>query len=415
MTNVKKYDIIINTLFRSDNEFSSVSLSFAKEMAKTHRVFYINHPYSVKDIWDLRQNIKMRERLPAILRGGIFYEKLKTIPENFIVATPPPTIPINFLSNNTLYKTLYQYNKQVLLRAIKKVINDNEIKDFIYLTCYDPFFVPVLPKEIGATLNIYQCIDDISTEPYVAKHGVRLEEQASRESDITLVTSTNLWRHFLKIQPESHIMHNAVDISIFKNLYYRNIERPYEIKDVKTKIIGFTGNLDDVRLDYRLLRRLAEAHTDKILLLVGPINSPEVYSEGLDKMTNVILTGAKTINEVPNYLKFMDVVILPSLINKMSRSVYPLKINEYLAAGKSAIATSFSDDIRSFQPHIRIANNHEHFVAMIDEAIEDYSEVKVQERMAIGESNTWGDRVNEFWDIVDTFLEKKQRCVEITE
>ena len=415
MTNVKKYDIIINTLFRSDNEFSSVSLSFAKEMAKTHRVFYINHPYSVKDIWDLRQNIKMRERLPAILRGGIFYEKLKTIPENFIVATPPPTIPINFLSNNTLYKTLYQYNKQVLLRAIKKVINDNEIKDFIYLTCYDPFFVPVLPKEIGAALNIYQCIDDISTEPYVAKHGVRLEEQASRESDITLVTSTNLWRHFLKIQPESHIMHNAVDISIFKNLYYRNIERPYEIKDVKTKIIGFTGNLDDVRLDYRLLRRLAEAHTDKILLLVGPINSPEVYSEGLDKMTNVILTGAKTINEVPNYLKFMDVVILPSLINKMSRSVYPLKINEYLAAGKSAIATSFSDDIRSFQPHIRIANNHEHFVAMIDEAIEDYSEVKVQERMAIGESNTWGDRVNEFWDIVDTFLEKKQRCVEITE
>ena len=132
-------------------------------------------------------------------------------------------------------------------------------------------------------------------------------------------------------------------------------------------------------------------------------------------MTNVILTGAKTINEVPNYLKFMDVVILPSLINKMSRSVYPLKINEYLAAGKSAIATSFSDDIRRFQPHIRIANNHEHFVAMIDEAIEDYSEVKVQERMAIGESNTWGDRVNEFWDIVDTFLEKKQRCVEITE
>ena len=414
MSKLKKYDIIINTLFRSDNEFSSVSLSFAKEMAKTHRVFYINHPYSVKDIWDLRQNQKMRERLPAILRGGVFYEKLKTIPNNFLVATPPPTIPINFLSNNGLYKMMYEYNKQVLLRAINKVIQDNEIQDFIYLTCYDPFFVPVLPKEMGAALNIYQCIDDISTEPYVAKHGVRLEEQAAKESDITLVTSTNLWRHFLKIQPETYIMHNAVDISIFKNLYYRNIERPDEIKDVKTKIIGFTGNLDDVRLDYRLLRRLAEAHTDKTLLLVGPINSPEVYSEGLDKMPNVILVGAKTINEVPNYLKFMDVAILPSLINKMSRSVYPLKINEYLAAGKSAIATSFSDDIRSFQPHIRIANDHEHFVILIDEAIADYSEVKVQQRMAIGESNTWGDRVNEFWDIVDTFLEKKQNSVEIT-
>ncbi len=407
-----KYDIIINTLFRSDNAFSSVSLSFAKELAKTHRVFYVNHPYSVKDIWDLRRDEKLRERLPTILRGGVFYEKLETIPENFVVATPPPTVPINFLSNNGLYKTMYQYNKQVFLMAINKVINDNKIKDFIYMTCYDPFFVPVLPKEMGAALNVYQCIDDISTEAYVAKHGVRLEEQAARDSDITLVTSTNLWRHFRPIQPETHIMHNAVDISIFKNLYYRHIERPEEIKDVKTKIIGFTGNLDDVRLDYRLLRRLAEGHSDKTLLLVGPINSPEVYSEGLDKMPNVILTGAKTIYEVPNYLKFMDVAILPSLLNKMSRSVYPLKINEYLAAGKSAIATSFSDDIRSFRPHIRIADSHEHFVQLIDEAIVDYSETKVQQRMAIGESNTWGDRVREFWDIVDTFLEKKDNRVE---
>lgn len=412
MSTRKKYDIIINTLFRSDNAFSSVSLSFAKEMAKTHRVFYVNHPYSVKDIWDLRRDEKLRERLPTILRGGVFYEKLETIPKNFVVATPPPTIPINFLSNNGLYKTLYQYNKQVLLRAIKKVIKDNNIKDYIYMTCYDPFFVPVLPKEMGSALNIYQCIDDISTESYVAKHGVRLEEQAARDSDITLVTSTNLWRYYRQVQPETHIMHNAVDISIFKNLYYRNIERPAEIKDIKTKIIGFTGNLDDVRLDYRLMRRLAEGHPDKTLLLVGPINSPEVYSEGLDKMPNVILTGAKTIYEVPNYLKFMDVAILPSLLNKMSRSVYPLKINEYLAAGKSAIATSFSDDIRSFQPHIRIADSHDHFVNLIDEAIADYSETKVQQRMAIGESNTWGDRVREFWEIVDTFLEKKENKVE---
>lgn len=406
----KKYDIIINTLFRSDNAFSSVSLSFAKEMAKTHRVFYINHPYSIKDIWKARNNEKLRERLPTILRGGVYYEKMKEIPENFLVATPPPTIPINFLSNNGLYKTMYKYNRNVLLNAVKKVIQDNNIKDYIYMTCYDPFFLPVLPKEMGAALNIYQCIDDISTEAYVAKHGVRLEEQAARDSDITLVTSTNLCRFYRQFQPETHIMHNAVDISIFKNLYYRNdIERPAEIKDVKTKIIGFTGNLDNVRLDYRLMRRLAEGHPDKTLLLVGPINSPEVYSEGLDKMPNVILTGAKTIYEVATYLKFMDVVILPSLLNKMARSVYPLKINEYLAAGKSAISTSFSDDIRSFQPHIRIADSHDHFVQLIDEAIVDYPENKVRQRMAIGESNTWKERVEEFWQITDAYFAKKEQ------
>jgi teichuronic acid biosynthesis glycosyltransferase TuaH len=407
----KKYDIILNTLFRTDNSYSSVSLSFAKEMAKTHRVFYINHPYSVKDIWDERRKDKLRERFPTIVRGGTFYEQLNEIPQNFIAATPPPTLPINFLSEGLAYDMAYKFNRKVVLNTIHKVIKDFQLKDYIYLTCFDPFFVPVLPKEYGAALSIYQCIDDISTEPYVAKHGVRLEAEASIESDITLVTSTNLWRKFKQIQPETHIMHNAVDISIFKDLYYRNIEKPAEIAHVTNKIIGFVGNLDPVRIDYPLLKHIAEAHPDKTLLLVGPINSPEVAELGLDRMPNVILTGAKRIQEVPNYLKFMDVTILPSILNKMSKSVYPLKINEYLAAGKAAVATNFSEDIRSFQPHVRIADSHIHFARLINEAIGDYSEEKVRQRMAIAERNTWGDRVREFWEIVYGHLEKKEEGV----
>jgi teichuronic acid biosynthesis glycosyltransferase TuaH len=166
------------------------------------------------------------------------------------------------------------------------------------------------------------------------------------------------------MQPETHILHNAVDISIFKDLAYKTYEKPAEIAHITNKIIGFVGNLDPVRIDYPLLKRIAEGHPDKTLLLVGPINSPEIYEQGLDKMPNVILTGAKRIQEVPQYLKFMDVAILPSLLNQMSRSVYPLKINEYLAGGKACIATSFSDDIRSFQPMIHVAETHDEFVRL---------------------------------------------------
>jgi glycosyltransferase involved in cell wall biosynthesis len=382
-------------------------LSFAKEMAKTHRVFYINHPYSLKDIYDSRNNAKLRERLPSIIRGKTYYETVEEIPNNFIAATPAPTIPINFLKQGKLYETLYQHNRRVVLKTVKNVINDFKLKDFIYLTCFDPFFVPILPKELGAHLSIYQCIDDLSTEPYVAKHGIRLEKQASIESDITLVTSTNLKKIFLQYQPETYIMHNAVDISIFKDLPNRHFERPYELQHVKGTIIGFVGNLDPVRLDYPLMKRIAEGHPDKTLVLVGPINSPEVVGLGLDKMPNVILTGAKKIYDVPQYLKFMDVCILPSLINRMSKSVYPLKINEYLAGGKAIIATDFSDDIRSFSKYIHIAQDHEDFLHLIDKAKNDYSEEKIKTRMEIASKNTWGDRVREFWEIIDEHQRKK--------
>ena len=155
------------------------------------------------------------------------------------------------------------------------------------------------------------------------------------------------------------------------------------------------------------MRKIAEAHPDKTLLLVGPINSPEVYEQGLDKMPNVILAGGKKIYDVPKYLKYMDVCILPSLINKMSKSVYPLKINEYLAGGKAIIATNFSEDIRGFSEYIHIAQDHDDFIRLIDVAKHDYSTEKIEKRMLMASKNTWGDRVREFWENIDVHLEKK--------
>jgi glycosyltransferase involved in cell wall biosynthesis len=113
----------------------------------------------------------------------------------------------------------------------------------------------------------------------------------------------------------------------------------------------------------------------------------------------------------------MDVAILPSLLNKMSLSVYPLKINEYLAAGKSIIATNFSEDIRSFSNLIRIADSHTHFNELINEAINDYSEEKIAERERVANTNTWGDRVRQFWEILniheDKILDKHIRSFEL--
>ena len=117
----KKYDIIVNSLFRTDHSYSSVSLSFAKEMAKTHRIFYINHPYSVKDIFENRKNDVLRERFPDIVRGKMHYEKLSEIPENFIAVTPPPTFPINFLPAGFLYDSIYRYKKWVKARQIDEI------------------------------------------------------------------------------------------------------------------------------------------------------------------------------------------------------------------------------------------------------------------------------------------------------
>jgi teichuronic acid biosynthesis glycosyltransferase TuaH len=401
------YDIIIFTLFRDDNAFSSVSLSFAREFAKNHRVFYINHPYSLLDYWRGRKDQKVRERATDMWLRSVRYEEREDLP-NIVIVQPPLTLPINWLPDNGLYDWLYRQNNKSVARAMKETIEKYGIKNYLYYNCYDPFFMKAMPLSLPVQpiANIYHCIDELDFVPYSARHGKRLERETIENADIALTTASALRTKYLPIKPETLVVNNAVDISIFRKVLTEKFERPKEIAQVRGKIIGFTGNLDEVRINYPLFRRIAEQHRDKTLVIVGPVNSPEFYAQGLHKMQNVIFTGAKKITELPQYAQFFDVAIIPFLINEITHCIYPLKINEYLAAGLPVVATSFSDDIRSFSEVIYVANDENHFIRLIDTAIKENNTDRILQRAQVAQGNTWTDRVEQIWQIVENHVAK---------
>ena len=108
--------------------------------------------------------------------------------------------------------------------------------------------------------------------------------------------------------------------------------------------------------------------------------------------------------ELPQYLQHMDCCLIPFLCNTLTRSIYPLKINEYLTGGKPVIATNFSVDINSFKDHIYLANSEEEFVQLIDKALIPQPEEVIKGRIALAESNTWTARIKQFWEIVGDYL-----------
>ena len=404
-----RLDIIYFTLFPWDHSYSSVSLSFTREFTKFNRVFYINHPISWKDFFTKYRAPSVQNRRKELLQGKLNYESIPGLPDNVIAVQPPLTWPINWLPNGQLYQNLHQLNNQIILKTIRQVISDYQLDNFIYLNCFNPYFAGTLPPSFGAKLNIYQCIDDMTQESYTARHGHRLEEKIIEQADIALVTSNNLWKLKSPLNPNTYVLHNAVDIEIFKNATEKIYKRPPEIADIKTKIIGFVGNLNEYRVNYSLLRKIALHHNDKTLLLVGPLNSNDYKDHGLDQLPNVVLTGGKDIKELPAYLQHMDCTLIPFLCNKQTESIYPLKINEYLAAGKSVISTSFSADILSFGDHIRLAKDETHFIHLIDAAIIDNSPDKIAQRVQVAKGNTWTARVDRFWEIVAQHLPSYQQ------
>ncbi len=148
-------DILFFTLFRTDNPYSSISLSMAKELAKRHRVFYVNHPYTLKDCWTERRDPMVKKRLPKMLTGRTDYESVETIPQNFLAAQPPATLPIGWLPKGPVFDFFQKINNGIVLRSIRKVLRENDLRDFVFINCYDPYYAGVLPKDFPGRGSTY--------------------------------------------------------------------------------------------------------------------------------------------------------------------------------------------------------------------------------------------------------------------
>lgn len=402
--------VVFFSLFRSDNPYSSISLSMAKELAKTRRVLYVNHPYSLKDcINGLRQGDPiLRRRLGNMLLGKNSYESLESIPNNFTVVQPPMTLPINWLPVGNIYNFFQGLNNGILLRSIRKILLDKNVYKYLYINCYDPFFIGFIPKEMGAECCIYHCIDDISQNAYTAKHGLKLENEACQKAALTFVTSSNLKKLKAPFARRLVTYFNAADVSIFQKSITEKYPSPAELAGRSGRVIGFIGNLDELRIDYPLLKKIAHSYPNDTLLLVGPLNSPEPAQIGLDKLPNVIFAGSRKLDDLPPLLQYMDCVLIPFLCNTLTASIYPLKINEYLAAGKAVVSTSFSEDIRTFAPVIHLASSHDDFIHKIEQALSENNPSLTQKRIEIANTNTWEARIKQLWEEISSIPLEKQ-------
>jgi len=219
-----------------------------------------------------------------------------------------------------------------------------------------------------------------------------------------LTILVKIWNLKSKVSPNTHILHNAVDPTVFKSVLTEQFERPKELAGRTGKVVGFIGNLDHLRIDYHLIKKAALHHKDKTFLMVGPLNNTTYKEIGLTEIPNIIFTGGKNLYDLPQYLQYMDCTLIPFLCNTVTKSIYPLKINEYLAAGKSVVATNFSEDINGFNEHIYLADSAEAFIQLIDTAIAPHSKAQIQKRIDKADSNTWTSRVQEFWDLVERYV-----------
>ena len=107
---------------------------------------------------------------------------------------------------------------------------------------------------------------------------------------------------------------------------------------------------------------------------------------------------------MPAFLKHAKVGIIPNKINELTKGIYPLKVNEYLAAGLPCVSTHFSEDMSAFVNNIYLANNEDDFIAKLHLALAEDPLQKLSQRIQFAKENSWEKRVEKLENLIAEFI-----------
>ena len=163
---------------------------------------------------------------------------------------------------------------------------------------------------------------------------------------------------------------------------------PEWLASLPTPLIVYAGAIH-VRLNVEDIREISAAFPAATILVIGPTSSPEVVTE-LTGIKNVIVRGPLPRNQISGVIRSADVCIMPHHINDLTRSMSPLKIYEYCAAGRPSVATDLPP-VRGIHERVHLVPRGGSFAMAVRRALLDGPMSEI-DRLAFIEANSWAKR-----------------------
>jgi len=329
--------------------------------------------------------------------------------ENLFVIPTPSNLPTarRFLPRSVLKFTMpmvNNFNNRILIKQIRKAMEALEIQSPL-LWLYDPSQVGLIGK-FGEKLSCYHNYDDFpkfTQNSRIQEYLRNQDEELCRRVDVVLATSHSQWEIRKVLNPRTYCVPNGVDFDLFNRANNPETPTPSDISHLKKPVIGYVGWLG-YQMDLDLLLSVASTYTDCSIALIGPDVMPKnAKYRRLQKMPNVHFLGQKTLHSLPEYLKVIDVALIPYLLEGYVLTAYPLKLHEYLAAGRAIVSTALPE-LRPYEHVVRLAETHAEFIAKIREAMLDYDQLTIAARIAVAKANTWDSRIVDIYNIIQPLL-----------
>jgi glycosyltransferase involved in cell wall biosynthesis len=226
---------------------------------------------------------------------------------------------------------------------------------------FDEEVIGQIERQCKDPMLVYDVLDSIEIHP-----GQRAQDNHERlldRADMVVASSRALYDLLKDRRPDTVYVPNGVDRDHFATAAPR--EQAADLARLPRPVIGYYGALAEW-FDYDLLRRAAVARPRYQFVLIGPATQPDEL-DGLLRLPNVRHLGEKSYEELPGYVSAFDVGILTFRQYEVTRCVRPLKVLEYLAAGKPVVSTRLPD--MADWPGVLMADDAEGFVGCLDRAL----------------------------------------------
>jgi len=399
---LKNKTILIFSNMRYNSPMEATSLFLARSLARSYRVYYIEYPSTVKDYIKSKNLPEFQSVKKRLLHAddALADTELPNLKKLF----SPIVASINFLPEGKLFRVLLKINEWLIVKRINAVLKKQDVKDFVFINSFN-FHYPNVGKLLQPELMVYHCIDPLIT-PYDLKHGFVSESQLVKKSDTVICTSKALYLEKLKINSHTYLLPNAADLSHSSKALDPVLPIHHLLDNIPKPIIGYFGSIER-RIDYDLMLDVVKANRDKSFVFAGPAIKEHI-PDWFYTTPNLYLTGQIPYGEMPQMVKGFDIAIIPFKKDEVSATIFPLKLFEYLGAGKPVIITDFNPDLKDYtKDAVLFCANAATFNIAINNILATDNEQNKAERQAVANENTWGASADKLVEIIEKELRLK--------
>ena len=294
-------------------------------------------------------------------------------------------------------RALNERGMRVHIRRVARRVGLNH--PFLWLNPHDALHTAGRMDERAV---IYDITDDWTafTQSEVLTRRIVAQDAAlCRRADAVIVCSEKLFAMKRELARNLRLIPNGVDAQHYCAALDGIGPLPTETIGWNKPVLGYTGSIHGDRVDVELVEKLARILPNATIALVGPNMLTATATARLQALPYVVFTGSIPYTRLPQIMRAFDVCIVPHRVTPFTESLNPIKLWEYLAAGKPIVSTDVAG-FRDYPEHVAIARDAEAFAQAVQSVLRE-DDSKARARRDEARHHSWDTRLDAILDVLE--------------